>query len=294
MPTEVMTSLHRDLAPRTPLMVFVAFLICQGCSTNRPRVGIDRIDRGSAEEIEKVLLRGGVVVGRDRQNERLDLLLERRNNLLVLTAAAARTELEAPDTLSISGLYVHSANQFDATVDTTPSLRPNALSVATYVVREGPGVGTPAKWLIGPYEVQPIEPAENHPSGPVDDRVGCYSLERGEWSDPEFEWDPHRGHLWFPDTVRLHWQYQWPYGVEPYLVATDIFGRVEGEQTAYYRWSPVSGDSLRVTFGDGYGGTVFRGTAKDRDHEGELSVWNHQGFSVRAPARLRRLECPDE
>jgi hypothetical protein len=221
----------------------------------------------------------------------LDLLLERHKGFLVLTAAAEKEQLEAQDTLEIGGLYVHSANPFEATVDTTPSLREGALSIATYVVREGAGVGTPAKWLIGPYEVQPIAPAENHPYRPMDERVGCYSLERGEWSDPEFEWDPRRAPLWFPDTVRLHWQYQWPNGPDPYLIATDAFGRITHQRITYYGWSPIPPDSVQVGFRVWYMGTTFRGAAKAGDFDGELEVLADGGLSVRAAAQLRRVKC---
>lgn len=286
-----MISFNRDLDLRTALVVFAVLVASTGCSTNRPHVDPDRGDLGSGEEINKVLLSGGVVVRRGRPNERLDLLLERQQGFLVLTAAAEKAPIEAPDTLDIRGLYVHSANHFRATVDTTPSLRPGALSIAMYVVREGAGVGTPAKWLIGPYEVQPIEPVKNHPPGPIDERVGCYTLERGEWSDSKFEWDPRRMPLWFPDTVRLHWQYHWPHGPEPYLVASDISGRIGGQRITYYGWSPIPPDSLRVTFWGGYMGTTFRGAAKDGDFDGELKVATDGGLSLRAPAQLRRVEC---
>lgn len=287
-----MISLHRELGPLAPVITVAALLAIQGCSTNRPNVEIDRRSLESAEEIEKVLVRGGVVVRRDRPNERLDLLLERHEGFLVLTAAAADTQLEAPDTLEIGGLYIHSANPFEATVDTTPSLRAGTLSIAMYVVREGAGVGTPARWLIGPYEVQPIGSEENHPPGPVDERVGCYFLERGEWSDPEFEWDPRRMPLWFPDTVRLHWQYQWSHGPGRYLVATDVSGRITDYRITLHSWSPIPPDSVRVGFWVWYMGTTFRGAAKDGDFGGELAVLADGGLSVRAPAQLRRVECP--
>jgi hypothetical protein len=273
------------------VVVFVASVACQGCSTTRPASDLDRPDLSSGERIEKVLLSGGVVVRRGRPNERLDLLLERHQGFLVLTAAAENMQLEAADTLDIGGLYVHSANHFKATVDTTPSLRAGALSIAMYVAREGPGVGSPAKWLIGPYEIERVEPSENHPAGPADERVGCYSVERGEWSDPEFQWDPSKMPLWFPDTVQLHWQYQWPNGPEPYLVATDASGQIRDERITYFGWSPMPSDSVRVTFGVWYMGTSFRGAPTDSGFEGGLSVLADGGLSVEAPARLRPVKC---
>lgn len=242
--------------------------------------------------VEKVLVTGGVVVRRGRPNERLDLLLERHEGFLVLTAAADSTRIRASDTFDIGGLYLHSANHFRAMVDTTPSLRAGALSIAMYVVREGAGVGTPAKWLIGPETVQPIDPAQNHPTGPVDERVGCYSVERGDWNDPEFEWDPGSMPLWFPDTLRLHWQYHWPHGPEPYLVASDVSGNIRDPRITYYGWSPIPPDSVRVGFGVWYMGTTFRGSAKGRDFVGELEVLADGGASVQAPAMLHRVQCP--
>ncbi len=159
-----------------------------------------------------------------------------------------------------------------------------------YVIREGAGEASPARWRVDGREVQRIEPEESHPPGPVDDRVGCYALERGEWSDPSF--DPTRyPRLWFPDTVRLSWQYHFPVGPDPYLVATNAAGRVENAEITYYAWSPVAPDSVHVEFWDPHMGTRFEGRAMAGGFEGRLALYGVGG--VEAPARLRSVECRD-
>ena len=269
--------------------VFLVAVLLEGCLTRESNAESGPGTPAEGEGTQGVLVRGGSVVRRGGPKERLDLLLERHQQFLVLAAAAEPGQLEAGDTLDVSGLYIHSTNAIHPRVETTPSREPRS-SIAMYVVRTGVGPGSTAKWLIGPSRVQAVEPAENHPARLQDERVGCYTVERGSWSDPSFELDMP---LWFPDTLRLHWQLHWPIGPSPYLVATDIDGRVQGETTTYYKWSPVGEDSVRVAFGPWWGGTSFQGAATARDYAGDLTVWHHQGLSVRAPARLRRFQCPN-
>jgi hypothetical protein len=100
------------------------------------------------------------------------------------------------------------------------------------------------------------------------------------------------GSFWFPDTVRLHWQYHWPQGPDRHLVATDEWGRI-GRGISRFAWDPVQPDSLQVTFGGPYELTIFRGSGGGREYVGELWIFNDGGLSVRAPARLRAVECPN-
>jgi len=138
-----------------------------------------------------------------------------------------------------------------------------------------------------------VTPAQNHPPGPVDERVGCYDLERGKWSDSRFVWDPSRSPVWFPDHLRLHWQYQWRFGAGRYLVATDFAGKVTNTRVSWWRWRPVGTDSLVVDFGMSVEDTAFRGAAQGRDYMGKLSVRWDVGDRIWAPARLHRVECPE-
>lgn len=220
------------------------------------------------------------------RSHRLDLLLHRREGALTLAATGLDGILTASDTLDVSGLFIHSTHVIEREPNTTPGPR----AFAMYVVRTGPSPGTPAAWLIDPHGVTEVEAADNHPPGPVDERVGCYSVERGEWSDGR---DRSRPPFWFPSRLRLHWQYHWAYGRGPYLVATHARGHV-AETIHIYRWEAPAPDSLALMFGARWAYTAFRGAADGRDYAGELIVRGHADLhpAPRAPARLLRAECP--
>ncbi|MEJ2215914.1 MAG: hypothetical protein P8099_04800 [Gemmatimonadota bacterium] len=241
--------------------------------------------------MDGLFVRGGTVVRRDAPDETLDLLLLRERGDLVFGTVPVPGQYAVTDTLDASGLYIHTTNPFETTVRTTPIHNRHNLAIAMYVLRTGHSPGTPAKWLVGPSDWRRVEPAENHPPGPVDRRVGCYVVERGAWSDPDFRFDEDRT-LWFPDSLWLHWQYHWPAGPPKYLVATDIQGRVRGPRIARYAWAGPADDSLRVVFGTGFVATIFRGAQAGDDYVGEIAVDSDTGRLARAPTRLRRTPCP--
>lgn len=290
---KMLTLLSNDLDFRTAVSWIGVVLWTCGCSTTPPAEEIDRFEVIPAHAIETILIRGGSAAGRNGPDERFDIVLENEEDRLFVVAAGQDTTLTALDTVDISGLYLHSMDPFNALVEARRTRRSSARSSPMYIVRKGASAGTTAMWLISPDEIRRLGPADNRPSGPKNESVGCYSVTRDDWSDPEFNWD--RMSVWFPDTVRLHWAYDWRWTSrppQPHLIATDGSGQIRDPAITVYAWSPSEPDSVRVTFGVWYMLTIFRGAVSDGGFKGELSVLADDNFSVRAPARLERVECP--
>jgi hypothetical protein len=246
-------------------------------------------DGGLAVEVaDTVLLHGSIFVRWGEPNERVDLLLDRGEDGDSFIRLAAPGRFAPADTIDGTGLYVHSANPY---VPSAPTVRFPGYRM--HVVRTGPSPGDPAEWIVHWHEWRRVHPDDNHPPGPVDARVGCYHVEREEWSDPEAVTG--QPNLWFPDDIRLHWQYHWPYGPPKYLVATDLAGEIGGPTITWYSWMAPSGDSLQVGFGGPFVGTSFRGVRADNGYVGEASAAiHHQGVVARARTRLVKVACPDE
>lgn len=230
------------------------------------------------------MVRGGSLATPDGTAVRADLVLEGTDRGLILRAVTTGDGWVTKDTIDATGLYVHSANAFDRAVARIG--RP-----ALYVLRRGPGPGDPAVGIIGETGWRPI--SENHPPGPQDERVGCYTMERDPWGDPMGITDSPNA-VWVPDGLRLYWQYLWHPGRERLLVATDLEGRIGGS-TAVPAWWPLPGDSLRVAFLEGVGGGVIFELAEDgRGYVGEAEVRGdrYPGPAARAGVRLTRVDCP--
>lgn len=249
---------------------------------------------GAAAAVDTLLVRGGTIILPGQAPERADLVLASSPDGWVVQGRepAGRGALLAPDTLDATGLFLHSADAFNlqnlARVGRAPWI----------VVRTGPSPGSPALWLLGPIQVRAVSPEENHPPGPVDDRVGCYTMERGPWDNERLA--AGLGSVWVPDDLRLHWQYGWHHGRETLLVATDLLGRIHGERTAYAAWAPLPADSLRVGFGTAFAVAMLRlGRVGDGWSGQAVLVGDAVDLSrpreeqrATAPVRLVRVACP--
>ncbi len=292
--------------PRAAILGALGALLVAGLGAARPRVASAQ----AARVVDGLLIQGGVAVRREAPDEAVDILLEHGDDFLLLRGAVEPGGYETTDTLDAAGLFIHSANPFLAEARLAPSPNPVDRTSAMYVLRTGASPASPARWLVGPYGWRRVEAAENHPAGPVDGRAGCYALTTGEWGEPGFVLN--RTGAWFPDSLRLTWQYQWPYGTSPFLVATDGRGRVRGKRITYYGWKTPAPDSLEVMFSTGFQMAWFLGTrAADTesagrrtgaaphrdggsaDFTGELAYLTDGGTDIRATARLTRIPCPE-
>jgi hypothetical protein len=115
-------------------------------------------------------------------------------------------------------------------------------------------------------------------------------VERGDGQDPDRAVSATLDNWWIPDSLRLHWQYHWPYGRDRFLVATDGAGRL-GSGIVRFSWRPLPGDSLRVWFGARYEAAVFLLERADGGYQGEVRIVTDAGGVTRAPVRLTRREC---
>lgn len=238
--------------------------------------------------VDSLMIRGAVVMGSGAGDQPLDLLLGGgEHGELAFLAIAEPGEHAVGDTLDASGLYVHSASAFEREVHTV--LRRRGSRSAMYVLRAGRSPGSEAKWLVLPDGVKPLEAQDNYPPGPISDAVGCFTVQRGQWEEP----DALQGVLWawVPDDLRLHWQYHWAYGRGKHLVATGASGEVPSH-VVLYRWSSLPADSLKVVFGWNHEGTTFMVRREGDDYVGNVRIWTDAGGGTGAPVRLDRRPCP--
>ena len=268
-------------------IVVLLIAVAAGCSSRHENV----VPFGSGESagsIDSIVVYGATMVIRGGDTVNSDVLIEREGGRLVVRDISPGGVSQARDTIHIAGAYLHSANAFD-------QRQPRVGSHAMYVVRQGPSPGSVALGLIGARSSEPwrpLHPTENHPPGPPDERVGCYGIERGQWSDSTAVLSLRRGARAVPADVRLHWQYLWHVGREDLLVATDIMGYVPGEFTNMFAWWP-RGDSVEIGFSTGFESASFRLVSEGDDLVGlvRLGGDTYPGPRAEAPVRLRRRVC---
>lgn len=269
-----------EMGPHLRVCLAMGIAVCASACAGPQISGGARGD-GPGLEDGMVVVHGGVLVRPGQSMLMADLALDSTDHGLVLRKVAKRGEIVAQDTIDASGMYVHSSHAFNRSL---PALN----EVAMYVLRTGASPGDSAVGRIGPRGWEPI--SENHPPGPVDERVGCYAVNRAAWDDPETG-----GSRWVPNTLRLHWQYMWLLAREKSLVATDIGGHV-GQDIVYYGWSRGAADSLRVDFHEKYVGVSLRLAKDGRDYVGVMTAGGDtsRGRTARSRVRLSRINCPTE
>jgi hypothetical protein len=194
----------------------------------------------------------------------------------------------ATDTLDAAGLFVHIGMTLTHPSEVTVG-RPGLL-----LLRAGLSAGDSIVVSVGFSDATPVRrfgPEDNRPAQDSHPAVGCYSVDRSEWDDPEAAESLQR--VVVPESLRLHWQYAGLLGREQALVATDAAGRIPGAQTTYHFWRPGSGDSVTVNFGTGYQAAVFR-LIRDGEHlRGVVRKMGHRipGPMAVAAVTLRREPC---
>ena len=213
-----------------------------------------------------------------------DVFLTHRSRGLVVDSIVQPRGAPARDTLDASGLFIHGGNAMYI----EESLRSGRMP--WLVLRTGPSQGDPALFTVYS-EVRHLRPDENHPSGPVDERVGCYSVLRGDWDDPETAAGFVGLHV--PDGVELHWQYLLHLGIDSVLVATDLDGELPGARIARGGWTMEGPDSLGIYFTNGYESVIM---ALGRDSSNWVGTVKLTGHTIPGPrttgaVELRPSEC---
>jgi hypothetical protein len=234
-----------------------------------------------------VLLQGGMLVHPAITPWKSDILLRRGPHGFVVARVDTALRVDDVQRVDLSGLYIHSANAFSA----RPATRVG--EIAMYVIRDGPSPGDAAVMLLTSRTWRSVDPAENYPAGPKDERVGCYTVERGDWDSPR-DADGIGGSL-VPASMRLHRQYLHHVGREHVLAATDLNGKLPDGRIAYYGWFALPGDSLRVTFSSGFVVAMFSLGREGNGYSGTVRLANdtEPGLRSRASVRLQRVICPD-
>ena len=190
----------------------------------------------------------------------------------------------ALDTLNAAGLFIHGGNPMYV----QESLRPGRMP--WLILRTGQSQGDPALYTIYS-DVRDLPPDENHPPGPVDERVGCYNVVRAAWDDPESAAGFVGLHV--PAGVRLHWQYSLHLGLEKVLVATDLDGELPGSRIARGGWTIQSADSLGIYFSTAYESVIMTLGRDSSNWVGSVRLTGDTNPGPRAAARieLRPTTC---
>jgi hypothetical protein len=233
-----------------------------------------------------VLVAGGTVIVQGEPPAAVDILLSRTDRGLFVEAMVDPGSVQAPDTIDVSGLYVHTASGLSARDPFQVGAH------AMYVVRTGPSQGDAARMLISASEVRRLESSANYPEGPVHEAAGCYSVERGSWDPLPDERALERVPV--PESVHLHWQYMLHLGREQSLAATDGDGAVPVHAN-HFGWAPAGGDSIRIDLGDGQRGVRFRLLRDGNGYTGTVAHLSHfvDGSPVpQAATRLEPTPCP--
>jgi hypothetical protein len=279
MPRSQRISLLRILLSSVLCGVLPLLISCQS-SAHVYNAAHDRI-------IDGILIEGGTLVAPGHDTARASIVVERGSGGFLIREIDSRPTFAPTDTVDATGLFIHSAHAFSLGAGV------QAGSPAMLVFRKGVSPGDTAVGLLGPASGwRAIEQTENHPPGPMDERAGCYLVERGPWNDSTAASMLQRTVV--PRDIRLHWQYLWHVGREQLLVATDADGRIPGTDTSFFGWAPLTVDSLRISFVADWQGTTFNVTRVGQDLVGEVRKSGHTdpGPQAIANVRLQRIDCP--
>lgn len=272
------------LANGTALRSFTRRLwVCVVVCTSIPWPASALVQSPPHTDLSDLVIAGGTLAIAGHPAEVRDIFLSNGSRGLVVDSITPAGPA-ARDTLHAAGLFVHGGNA----VYVQGSLRPGRMP--WLILRTGPSQGDPA--VVTVYaDVRHLRPDENHPPGPVDERVGCYDIVRENWDNPEIAAGFVGLHV--PDGVELHWQYLLHLALESVLVATNLDGELPGWRIARGGWTVESDDSMRISFTTGYESVIMTLGRDSSNWVGTVRLTGdtNPGPRAEAPIELRRSTC---